>query len=58
MKIKFEGRGAQFGNLHLEVNFGTIVDVGHVFWYASGPGILLTLDLEEGEAFDRCETRY
>ena len=38
---------AWFGNLHLEVS----VDVGRKFlWYASGPGIAPTLDLESGEA--------
>ena len=46
------GRGAQVGNLHLELNFGASVDVGRIFfWYASGPGIPPTLDSEEGEAF-------
>ena len=40
VKIEFEvkralfgvGRGAQVGNLHLEVNFGTSVDVGRIFF--------------------------
>ena len=38
LKIEFEktsflgvGRGAQVGNLHLEVNFGASVDVGRIF---------------------------
>ena len=60
LKIKFEGkasffrvgRGAQVGNLHLEVNFGASVDVGRIFY-----GTLQALGShqpsiwEEGEAF-------
>ena len=35
------------------MNFGASVDAGRIFffWYASGPGIPPTLDLEEGAAF-------
>ena len=55
-KVCLVDRGTQVGNFHLEANFGTTVDVGHIFWYASGPGIPPAFDLGRREAFYDSET--
>ena len=40
------------------MNFGASVDVGRIFWYASGPGNPSIVDLEEGEALYPCSAIF
>merc|ERR1711951_127492 len=47
------GRGAQVGNLHLEVNFGASVDVGRIFY-----GALQTLGSHQASIWEEDEAFY